>query len=225
MSKGWLTFILLLGIAVIGSNSLVLSPVLTDVAADLDTTPLVISHAIAAYGGAMALSALLLGFTIDRYSVRAVLIVGSVLLALASFGNALASSWIALSFAQGAAGLAAGVMLPAIYDAATEAGGEEEGAQLLGRVLMGWSFSLIAGVPVSAFIAERLGWQASYVALGLLVLVGLVGFGIASVGERIVDRFGPARALPFALAFVALAYASMPPTTAFQTGAFAAAFV
>lgn len=302
MSKGWLTFILLLGVAVIGSNSLVLSPVLTDVAADLATTPLVISRAIAAYGGATALSALLLGFTIDRYGVRAVLIAGTVLLALATFGSALASSWIALAFAQGAAGLAAGVMLPAIYAAATEAGEEEEGAQLLGRVLTGWSVSLVAGVPVSAFIAERFGWQASYVVLGLLVLVGLVGFvrlprrghddldrsrpgigatvaaasiagvsalplaqflfmtafygayaffgdhlratlgmsasaaglvglacgvgfGIASVGDRIVDRFGPARALPFALTFVALAYASMPLTTAFQTGAFTAAFV
>ncbi len=280
-----------------------LSPVLTDVTADLRTMPLVISRAIAAYGGATALSALLLGFTIDRYGVRAMLIVGSVLLALATFGSALASSWIALAFAQAAAGLAGGVMLPAIYAAATEAGGEKEGAQLLGRVLTGWSVSLVAGVPLSAFIAERLGWQASYVALGLLVLVGLVGFvrlprsepavdpsrsrpgvsttlaaaniagvrallvaqflfmtafygtyaflgdhlrtplgmsafaaglvvlaygvgfGFASVWDRIVDRFGPARALPFALAFVALSYASMPLTTAFQTGAFAAAFV
>ncbi len=304
MSKGWLTFVLLLGVAVIGSNSLVLSPVLTDVARDLATTPLVISRAIAAYGGATALSALFLGFTIDRYGVRAVLVAGSVLLALATFGSALAGSWIMLAFAQAAAGLAAGVMLPAIYAAATATGGEEEGARVLGRVLTGWSVSLVAGVPVSAFIAERFGWHASYVALGLLVLISLVGFsrlpkadpktgvsaddrpsalvtlaaaritgvpallvaqflfmtafygtyaffgdhlraaltmsasmaglvvlaygigfGIASVGDRIVDRIGPARMLPFALGFVMLAYATMPVTMAFQTGAFVAAFV
>ena len=301
MSKGWLTFVLLLGVAVIGSNSLVLSPVLTDVAADLRTTPLVVSRAIAAYGGATALSALFLGFTIDRYGARSVLVAGSVLLALAIFGSALADSWIALAVAQAAAGIAAGVMLPAIYAAATAAGGEEEGAQVLGRVLTGWSVSLVAGVPASAFVAERFGWHASYVALGLLVLMGLVGFlrlppstevpdhhrvgpatslaaariagvpallaaqflfmtafygtyaffgdhlrtalamstgtaglvvlaygvgfGIASMGDRVVDRVGPARALPFALGFVVLAYASMPLSTTFQAGAFAAAFV
>ena len=302
MSKTWLTIVLLLGVAVIGSNSLVLSPVLTDVAADLGTTPLVVSRAIAAYGGATALSALLLGFTIDRYGVRTVLVAGSVLLSTATFGSAMAGSWITLAVAQAVAGLAAGVMLPAIYAAATAAGGEEEGAQVLGRVLTGWSLSLVAGVPASAFIAERFGWHASYVALGLVVLVGLVGFlwlpssaedapdrgrpglsatlgaariagvpallvtqflfmtafygtyaffgdhlratlgmsasaaglvvlaygigfGIASVGDRLVDRVGPARALPFALAFAVLAYATMPLATAVQAGAYAAAFV
>ena len=302
MSKTWLTIVLLLGVAVIGSNSLVLSPVLTDVAADLGTTPLVVSRAIAAYGGATALSPLLLGFTIDRYGARTVLVAGSVLLVAATFGSAMAGSWVTLAVAQAVAGLAAGVMLPAIYAAATAAGGEEEGAQVLGRVLTGWSLSLVAGVPASAFIAERFGWHASYVALGLVVLAGLVGFlrlppsaedahdrgrpglsatlgaarivgapallvtqflfmtafygtyaffgdhlratlglsagaaglvvlaygvgfGIASVGDRVVDRVGPARALPFALGFVLLAYATMPLTTAVQAGAYAAAFV
>ena len=301
MPKNWLTFVLLLGVAVIGSNSLVLSPVLTDVAVDLGTTPLVVSRAIAAYGGATALSALFLGFTIDRYGVRAVLVAGSLLLAVATFGSALAGSWVALAAAQALAGFAAGVMLPAIYAAATAAGGEEEGAQVLGRVLTGWSVSLVAGVPVSALIAERFGWQTGYVALGLVVLMGLigflrlppsddaperrragptttlaaariagvpallaaqflfmtafygtyaffgdhlratlgmsagaaglvvlaygVGFGIASLGDRLVDRAGPARALPFALGFVVLAYATMPLTTAVQAGAYAAAFV
>ncbi|MGB3408111.1 MAG: MFS transporter, partial [Jannaschia sp.] len=126
MSKTWLTIVLLLGVAVIGSNSLVLSPVLTDVAADLGTTPLVVSRVIAAYGGATALSALCFGFTIDRYGVRTVLVAGSVLLAAATFGSAMAGSWVTLAVAQAVAGLAAGVMLPAIYAAATAAGGEEE---------------------------------------------------------------------------------------------------
>lgn len=176
MSKGWLTIVLLLGVAVIGSNSFVLSPVMTDVAADLGTTPLGVSRAIAAYGGATALSALLLGFIIDRYGIRAVLVAGSILLAAATFGSALAESWVALAVAQGAAGLAAGIMLPAIYAAATAAGGENEGARMLGRVLTGWSVSLVAGVPVSALVAERFGWQASYVLLGALVLIALIGF-------------------------------------------------
>lgn len=51
-----------------------------------------------------------------------------------------------------------------------------------------------------------------------------MGFGLASLGDRIVDRIGPARVLPFALGFVALAYATMPLTTAFELGAHLAAF-
>ena len=58
--------LLLLGIAVTGSNSLVLSPILADVALGLGTTPVAVSRALAAYGGATALSAFLLAPRIDR---------------------------------------------------------------------------------------------------------------------------------------------------------------
>ena len=248
-----------------------------------------------------AVSALLFGFTIERYGVRAVLLSGSVLLALAVFGSALAGSWGVLALAQGTAGLAAGVMLPAIYAAAIRAGGEDEGGRLLGRVLTGWSVALVAGVPASALTAEHFGWQASYALLGAIILVALigfsrmedhkprveskkvgivgtfraarlpgvtallivqflfmtafygtyaflgdhlqtelgmstatagfvvlvygVGFGIASLCDGLIDRFGPARILPPALGFVALALGTMPATTAFWSGAFTAAFI
>ncbi|MGB3554898.1 MAG: MFS transporter [Jannaschia sp.] len=176
MSKTWTTIVLLLGVAVIGSNALVLSPILPDVARDLGTTPQVAARAIAAYGGATTLSALLLGFTIDRYGARTVLVGGSVLLACGTFGSAVAPSWSVLALAQAFAGLAAGAMLPAIYAAATQVGTKAEGARILGRVLTGWSVSLVAGVPLSALVAERFGWEASFVVLGGLVLLGLVGF-------------------------------------------------
>ncbi|MGB3409199.1 MAG: MFS transporter, partial [Jannaschia sp.] len=72
-------------------------------------------------------------------------------------------------------------------------------------------------------LRATLGMSAG--AVGLVVLAYGVGFGIASVGDRVVDRVGPARALPFALGFVMMAYATMPLTTAVQAGAYAAAFV
>ena len=300
MSKTWITLVLLLGVAVIGSNSLVLSPILTDVARDLDADPAAVARAVAAYGGATALSALLLGGLIDRYGARAVLVGGSLLLALGTFSSAVAGSWEALALAQAVAGLAAGVMLPAIYAAATTTGTPEEGARILGRVLTGWSVSLVAGVPLSALVAERFGWHASFAVLGALILLGLlgfarmpkhvrgdgsdatpagralralalpgvpllllvqflfmtafygtyaffgdhlrtglglstsmagvvillygIGFGLAAIGDGVVDRLGPARILPAALGFVAIAYATMPLTAVALAGAFAAAF-
>lgn len=245
------------------------------------------------------MSALFLGFLIDRLGPRTTLLAGGVLLALAMIGSAVASSWITLAVAQAFAGLAAGVMLPAIYAVATTTGSEEEGSRILGRVLTGWSVSLIAGVPLSALIADALGWEASFFALGGLVVASLmgfwmmpvasadpdrepaggmltavalpgiaalllaqfffmtafygtyaffgdhlrealglsagmaglvvlfygIGFGIAAVGDGIVDRIGPAVVLPFALAFVAGAYLVMPVLATWLIGAFVAAFV
>ncbi|MGB3555124.1 MAG: MFS transporter, partial [Jannaschia sp.] len=183
---------------------------------------------------------------------------------------------------------------------ATQVGTKAEGARILGRVLTGWSVSLVAGVPLSALIAERFGWKASFVVLDGMVLLGLVGFlrmpekgsgqqgqtripsrspirafgihgvaplltvqflfmtafygtyaffgdhlrssldlsagfaglvvlfygigfGLAALGDGIVDRIGPARVLPAALGFVALAYATMPLTATALVGAFLAA--
>lgn len=299
MSNIFITAILLVGVAAIGSNSLVLSPILTDVAADLDTTTVAVARSIATYGGATALSALFLGFLIDKLGPRTTLLGGGGCLALAMVGSALASSWITLAVAQAVAGLASGVMLPAIYAVATTTGSDEEGSRVLGRVLTGWSVSLIAGVPVSALIADRFGWEASFLALGGLVLASLagfwmmpatrseqdkgsaggmraalsipgiaglllaqfffmtafygtyaflgdhlretlglsagmagsvvlaygIGFGVAAVGDGIVDRIGPATILPYALVFVVGAYLAMPFLATWLIGAFAAAFV
>ena len=46
----------------------------------------------------------------------------------------------------------------------------------MGRVLAGWSVSVIAGVPMSAFIAGTAGWRASYVLLAVLLAMVSAGF-------------------------------------------------
>src|SRR3954453_16357866 len=75
--------LLTVGLAVTGSNSLVLSPILPDVAQGLGTTPVVISRALAAYGGATALSAFLAP-RIDRVGPRRALSVGMAALTAAT---------------------------------------------------------------------------------------------------------------------------------------------
>jgi len=113
--------LLVLGIAVIGSNSLALSPVLTDVAHSLAATPVQVARANAAYGGATALSALLLGSAVDRVGARRILVAGFAVMTLAMLASAAAAGWAMLAAAQGLAGLSAGVVLPATYAYATAA--------------------------------------------------------------------------------------------------------
>lgn len=171
-----LTLILLLGVVAIGSNALILSPILSDVAATFEVGVRTVSYAISAYGGATALSALFLGGAIDRLGARTVLISGGALLVVATAASAAAPHWTVLLMAQVAAGIAAGVMLPAIYATATHAGGPEGGARLLGRVLSGWAISLVAGIPLSALIADQFGWRATFWGLSTLSAVILPGF-------------------------------------------------
>ncbi|HEV7252041.1 MAG TPA: MFS transporter [Mesorhizobium sp.] len=276
-----LVWLLMGGVAVVGSNSLALSPILNDVATALDTTPVAVARANAAYGAATALSALTLGRRIDGIGSARVLIAGLVVLALAMLASAAAWHWAALSAAQALAGAAAGVVLPATYSLATSIAPEEKQAQVLGRVLTGWSVSLVAGVPLSALVAGFASWRLSFALLalpltlsaillrrlplpatvahtermqvptaallrdprllallgacllfmtgfygaytylgdharnlldlsagqaGLIVLAYGAGFGLASLGDRLIDRWGAERLFPAVLAAVAFIY-------------------
>lgn len=278
--------VLALGIAAIGSNSLLLSPILSQVAENLGTSPVRISWASAAYGGATALSAFLLAPRIDRLGLRRAVMLGLGALIAATAGSALAPHWLWLIAAQALAGLGAGVALPATYALASVVAPPGQEAKTLGRVLTGWAVSLVAGIPIAAFLADQLGWRAAFVALalaaacalagvtalpagaaaatgrrtgvlaplryagvprlllvclgfmgafygvyaflgdhvrgllglstaqaGLLVLTYGVGFGLASLGDGLVDRFGPRRIFPLAMAGVGLIYLAMVPGT------------
>jgi predicted MFS family arabinose efflux permease len=168
-------WLLMLAVAVIGSNSLALSPILSDVAADLEASPVAVARANAAYGGATALSALCLGGLIDKFGAERMLLAGFVALSCAMLGSAAATHWAGLALAQAAAGLAAGIMLPATYALTAAVAPPGRGAETLGQVLTGWSLSLVAGVPLSAYIASALSWRASYIGFAaMLALAGLL---------------------------------------------------
>ncbi|TQV79383.1 MFS transporter [Denitrobaculum tricleocarpae] len=171
-------------VATVGSNSLLLSPILTDVSRGLATTPATAARAIAAYGGATAFSALALAPLIDRCGNRTMLLRGLFALFLGIGLSAAAQSWEMLSISQALAGLGAGVVLPATYALATKTAPKGEEARVLGRVLTGWSVSLVLGVPISALIADALGWRACFIALALLALA-------ASAGLRAIPKDRP----------------------------------
>jgi hypothetical protein len=195
--------LLMLGIAVTGSNSLVLSPILADVAQGLATTPVAVSRALAAYGGATALSAFLLAPRIDRVGPRRALTAGMAAMTLAMLLSAFAGHWLILVLAQTLAGIGAGVVLPSIYALATSIAPKGSEAAVLGRVLTGWSPSLVVGVPASALIADFAGWRASFLALGVLAGASLAG--TVRLPEGHVAELEPAGPL------AALAYPTVPP--------------
>ncbi|MBV9077780.1 MAG: MFS transporter [Methylobacteriaceae bacterium] len=181
---------LMTAVAVVGSNSLALSPILADVARDLGAAPTAVARASAAYGGGTALSALTLARLVDRIGAERALAIGLAALALALLGSAAAVSWPTLALAQAAAGGAAGIILPATYALAT-AGPPERQAATLGRVLTGWAVSLVAGVPLAALVAELASWRASYVALAALLVPLLLGIGWAPARSGAGSRDAP----------------------------------
>ncbi|WP_244658247.1 MFS transporter [Pseudomonas syringae] len=154
-------------VAIVGSNGLLLSPILSDVASSLGAALSSAAIAMSSYGAGTAISALFLAPLIDRYGASWALKVGLIALLLAMFGSSLAVSVAMLIAFQALAGVGAGLVLPSAYALATKHTAPEFASQALGKVLIGWSLSLVAGVPLSALITEYAGWRVAYFCLAV----------------------------------------------------------
>ncbi|AQZ51979.1 MFS transporter [Martelella mediterranea] len=169
---------LVIGVFLIGANSFILSPILSDVAASLNTTAVPITWSISAFGGATGLSAFFLSRVIDRSDARLVFSAAFVVMALGFIGSAATPVWQGLAAGQALVGVATGILLPAIYSEAVRIAPEGQGARSLGIVLSGWSISLILGVPVSAALSDMLDWRTAYFALGGIAALQAVAFAM-----------------------------------------------
>ncbi|RJT41226.1 MFS transporter [Mesorhizobium waimense] len=177
-------------IAVIGSNSLVLGPIAPAVAAAFGASVPAVMIASAAFGLGTSASALFLARYIDRIGARRMLQGALLLLAIGLVASALAPTVTALVAAQFVAGIAAGIAMPAIYasSAAIAPPGRESGT--IGVVLTGWTLSMVAGVSLSAVIADLVHWRAVFGTVAVLAAIALAGLTLTSLSDT--RKSGPA---------------------------------
>lgn len=165
-----------MAVAVIGSNSLSLGPIAPGVAAELGTSVESVLYGSAGYGLGTGLAALLLARWIDRFGPVPVLRITFLVLSIALLACAFSPGVFFLVVTQLVAGLAAGVALPAVYSLAARMAPAGHESRVLGRVLVGWTISMVGGVSLAALLADLLGWRSVYLAIALLSLVVLYHF-------------------------------------------------
>lgn len=268
-------------IAIIGANSLALGPIAPTIALAFNTSVVGVMVASVIYGLTTAVSAFFLANRIDQVGPRKALLSSLAFLCLGLSICIVASGVWTLSIGQGLAGFATGIALPSIYSLATAVAPAGRESTVLGRVLVGWTLSLVAGVSLSALVADLFHWRMVYVGLvglGILMLwavsaiptdpvitkpdhrplsplralmipglrielqfcfcfiaafygaygylgdhvvsvIGLsvrytglvaisygIGFGLAALGDPLIDRFGPRRTMPLAFLCVGVVY-------------------
>jgi len=179
-------------IAVIGSNSLALGPIAPEVAAGFGSSVPAVMTAASAFGLGTAASALFLARYIDRFGAKRMLQRALALLAVALVASAAAPQVIVLVAAQLLAGIAAGIALPAIYASAAAVAppGRESGT--IGVVLTGWTLSMVAGVSMSAVLADLVHWRAVFGAVALLAALALAAISTMPADDKPVGGTAPA---------------------------------
>lgn len=188
--------ILMSAIGVIGSNSLLLSPLVLAVGADLQADPASVMQAASAYGLGVAAAALTLAPLGDRIGAGRLLRLALLALTCGLGISAAAPGLWSLVLAQGFCGLAGGAALPSIYSLAALIAPKGREARTVGLVLTGWTLSMVLGVSLSAWIADLAGWRIVYLALAALA----AGLWLSSAGlARIKSPSSQASSLKTAL--------------------------
>lgn len=163
---------LLLGVAVVGSQMFIVSPLLPDIARDLGTTVSRIGVAVAGGSLATGLAAALAAPFLDRVPRKRVLIGALAAQTAVVLSISLAPTPAVFMLAFVAAGALNGILLPTTYAIASDIAPEQERGRLLGLVLLGWSASFLLQ-PLVAELGDKLGWRGSYAIVA--AFAGLAG--------------------------------------------------
>jgi MFS transporter, DHA1 family, inner membrane transport protein len=168
--------LLMAGIAAVGLQALMISPLLTDIGSSLGFGPKELGLASGAYGAGVAVMALLSAPRLGRWPKRTAIQLAFGAMALGLGLCALASDWRVLALGQLVSGAAAGVIIPGTYALTADITAQHLRSQAIGRVLFGWSVALVGGVPLAAALGDLMDWRTTFaiVAAVSAAMVGLM---------------------------------------------------
>ncbi|MGA7479410.1 MAG: MFS transporter [Azonexus sp.] len=126
---------------------------------------------VASYSFSAAISGVLAATFVDLFERKRLLLISFTLFALATLACGLAPSYSTLLLARGLAGFFGGIMGALIHTMIGDAIPFSRRARASGIVASAFSLSTIAGVPLSLWLANYLGWRAPFVLIAALSVV------------------------------------------------------
>jgi predicted MFS family arabinose efflux permease len=163
-----------------------LTPVLAQVARELDVSTAAAGQLRTVAGLAAGVTALMLGRVGRRLDLRRQLFLGTLLLALGSLASAAAPGFELLALAQVPVGAAVAVLVTAGTIAAAEWVAPELRARVLSWALVGQPAAWIVGMPLIGVLGERswrLAWLAFPLAAAAVAMAALARHGVAPVAR------------------------------------------
>jgi predicted MFS family arabinose efflux permease len=154
---------------------IVLSPVLVEVASDLDVSTAAAGQLRTITGLVAGVTALGVGAVGGRVSLRRQLLAATALLALGSIASALAGSYVVLALAQVPVGAAVAVLTTAAVVAAAEWSAPEQRTAVLSWTLTGQPAAWIVGMPILGLVGDR-SWRLGWLVLPLAAAVAAAIF-------------------------------------------------
>jgi predicted MFS family arabinose efflux permease len=158
---------------------------------------------VASYSFSAAMSGLLAATFVDRFERKRILLAVFILFGLSTLACGLAPGYSTLLVARGLAGVFGGVMGAMVQTIVGDVIPFGRRARASGVVATAFSLSTVAGVPLSLWLANHIGWRAPFILIaGMAVFFVIVGLRILPELRQHISTNKPAH--PFAEMFAVL---------------------
>jgi predicted MFS family arabinose efflux permease len=158
--------------------TVVIAPVLTQIAAEFDITTGTAGWLVAAYGAPGVIVSLITGPFSDRFGRRRFLIAGSAVMGLFTLLSAFATSFAVLVALRVVGGIGAALIFPNVSATMGDNFAYRDRGRAMSTVIGFNTLASVIGVPTAGIIAEATSWRISLALVGSLCLVatGLLYF-------------------------------------------------
>ncbi|EWM13603.1 MFS transporter [Kutzneria sp. 744] len=174
--SGWRRFLAVyLVLFLVGTEAFLISPLLPTIARDVGVSETAAANVVTAYVLVYAITGPFLGGVSDRFGRRRSILTGTALFLVGNAVAGIGTSLTVLIVARAAAGLGAAMAGPSIWAHLAESSTTEARGRAIGVGFAFFSCGQVLGLPVGTFIAGALGWHATFLAIGAVTLVTLLG--------------------------------------------------
>lgn len=154
-------------------NALALSPFLSEIARDLDTSVALLGQALTVTGLLGATFGLIIGPAADRIGYRRLMLCGLAALIICDLGTAIAPSFPAIMLAQLVGGFSAATITPMAYSIIGTRTEGEGRRRAIATIYAASSAGNIIGFPILSTIGDAFSWRWSFVAIAVAAAFGL----------------------------------------------------
>lgn len=166
--------LLAIGMFATGTNSLIMTGVLSEVAFELQTTEALAGLGVTVFAAAFAISAPFIPIVFTRLGRRSIMVIGLSLFIAGSIGAIVAGGlgWFLAS--RVLVGVGAATFVPQATAAALSLADDEHRGRALAVLTLGLTGSIALGSPLGAVVGGAFGYRAAFALIVLLGTAGLV---------------------------------------------------
>lgn len=165
----YIIFSLWLMVFAASSQVMIISPILPEIASELNTPKSLLGYLITVYATMIGVCAIIMGPLSDKIGRRKILLIGSSGMTVALLLHSMADNFTSLLILRAFAGMAGGVLSGSAVSYVGDYFPYEKRGWANGWIMSGIAMGQILGIPLGTFLAEFYGFKFPFILFGIIM--------------------------------------------------------